>query len=48
MILNEFYKKQTGNYFSIFDTFSGIKDDIKVSDTVKILNLVVSIYSVIM
>ena len=48
MILNVFYKKETGNYFSIFDTFSGIKDDIKVSDTIKILNLIVSIYSVIM
>ena len=50
MILNEIYKNKsdTNNYFSIFDTFSGIKDDVKISEIRKIYNLFVSINSVIM
>ena len=50
MILNAIYKNKsdTNNYFSIFDTFSGIKDDVKISEIRKFYNLFVSINSVIM
>ena len=48
MILNEFYKKEYGNYFTIFDTFSGIKDDVKVLEDTKVMKLISGIFSVIM